>query len=298
MQPLCPGKRKAAVLVAVLVLMSVSHPAKAEDKERKPDERIKVTQVMTDYVAKTVTIGVEDLDSIQHLAAPKVRLAGSPLSVLNSTVNNTAHTGVLTAGLPSPVPTGSFLLEVKWGHDRDDAEHTFSLALGLAGPTGPPGPQGPQGATGAQGPQGVQGPQGPQGPAGASSGGPPFVWVCTPANYFQGGTTDADIFIFNGSATTANIAAHWLNKDGTNLAGVTIPFTNPPITYPGQTGTNTVPVSSVNTLIIHYQTASGNPANGGDVVATIQVVSDQPIAVGSNIQFSGFHPLPCSLLPK
>src|SRR5215831_17689596 len=31
------------------------------------------------------------------------------------------------------------------------------------------------------GPQGPAGPQGPQGPAGASAGGPPFVWVCTPA---------------------------------------------------------------------------------------------------------------------
>ena len=91
--------------------------------------------------------------------------------------------------------------------------------------------------------QGPPGPAGPPGPPGSSSGGAPYVWVCTPANYFSGGNTQADIFIFNGSAATANVAVHLLNKD-------------------------------------------------------VRVVSDQPVAVGSNIQFSGFHPVPCSLLPK
>ena len=143
---------------------------------------------------------------------------------------------------------------------------------------------------------GPAGPPGPPGPAGAS--GPPYTWVCTPANFHSGSTTNADVSIFNGSATTANVAVHFLNKDGTNLSGVTVPGSNPAVTYPGQTGATTVPVGSTHTLIVNFLTAQGNPATGGDVLATIRVVSDQTIAVGSNIQFSGFHPNPCSPLPK
>ena len=45
-----------------------------------------------------------------------------------------------------------------------------------------------------------------------SSGGPPFVWVCTPANYDFVNNGVAEIDIFNGSGTTANVAAHFLAK--------------------------------------------------------------------------------------
>jgi hypothetical protein len=145
---------------------------------------------------------------------------------------------------------------------------------------------------------GPAGPQGPPGPPGSSSGGPPYVWVCTPANYNSGSATPADLSVFNGSVATANVAVHFLNKDGTNLSGVTVPGSSPAATYPGQTGASTVPVAAAHTLIVNYQTAQGNPASGGNVLATVRVVSDQTIAVGSNIQFSGFHPVPCSLLPK
>ena len=147
--------------------------------------------------------------------------------------------------------------------------------------------------------QGPAGPQGPQGPPGASSGGgPPYVWVCTPANYNSGGSTPGDLSIFNGGAAAANVAVHFLNKDGTNLSGVNVPGTNPAATYPGQTGATTVAVAPLNTLIVNFQTAQGNPATGGNVLASVRVISDQPVAVGSNIQFSGFHPVPCSPLPK
>jgi hypothetical protein len=326
MHPLRPGNRNAAVLAAaVLFLVSVSCPAKAadEDKDHKEDQRIKVTQVQTDYVAKTVTIGVANLDSSNHLSAPTVLLAGSPLSVLNSTVDNSVHTGVLTASLPSPVPTGSFLLEVKWSGDRDDAEHTFSLALGLVGPPGPPGPQGaqgPQGATGAQGPQGAQGsqgtlgpqgpqgaqgPQGPQGPPGpSSSSGPPFVWICTPASLPNAaGSPRSDLYVFNGSSVTANVAVNILDNAGNNLTGVTVPGSNPPSIYPGQSGNSTVPLSAGATLNDNWVTPqTGPPQQGFDGVTnvsiTVRVTSDQPIAVGTDFSFGGFHPLPCSLLPK
>jgi len=285
--------RKGFVFLMGLFLLTVSHSAKADD------DRIRVTQVQTDYVAKTLTIAVSDLDKAKHLAAPKVRLAGSPLVVVNSVVNNIAHTGVITANLPSPVPTGSFLLQVAWGKDEDDREHTFSLALGLVGPQGPQGPAGSQGPQGATGPQGPQGPVGPQGPAGSSSGGPPFVWVCTPAFFANaGGNTRGDIYVFNGSSTTANVAVHFLDQHGNNLAGVTIPGTNPADIYPGQSGSSTVAVASLNTLVVTYQTPIDFPANSPGVSHTVHVVSDQPIAVGSDLNFSGFHPLPCSLLPK
>ncbi len=149
------------------------------------------------------------------------------------------------------------------------------------------------------GPQGPAGPQGPQGPAGASAGGPPFTWVCTPTGYNQFGNSQSNIYIFNGSATTASVAAHFLNKDGTNLAGVAIPGASPPNDhYPGQTGSTTVSLSSQNTMILPYQTPSGNPASGGDVVVTVTVVSDQPVTASSDAQFDGPHPVPCSLLPK
>jgi hypothetical protein len=162
---------------------------------------------------------------------------------------------------------------------------------------------GPQGPAGADGPAGPQGLAGPQGPAGVSASGPPYVWVCTPANYNSGSSTNADIFVFNGSTATANVAVHILNKDGVNLSGATVPGASPinpgdpAPTYPGQTGSSTVPLLSANTLIVNFQTAPGNPASGGNIPASIRVTSDQPIAVGSNIQFSGFHPVPCSLLP-
>src|SRR5438477_9683611 len=80
---------------------------------------------------------------------------------------------------------------------------------GPVGPQGPIGPTGPDGATGATGPQGPAGPTGatgpigPAGPAGSSSGGPPFVWFCTPAHYPNGpGGAQADLYIVNGGSST------------------------------------------------------------------------------------------------
>jgi len=283
------------VFLAGLFLFSISQLAGAADHP------LRVTQALVDYTDKTVTISVSGLDDAKHLAPPKVRMAGSPLIVANSAVNSGGHTGEVTANLPSPVPTGSFLLEVAWGKDRDDKEHTFSLALGLVGPQGPQGPQGAQGVQGVQGLQGPQGPQGPQGSPGSSAGGPPFVWVCTPAFFPQtggGSGPRSDLYVFNGSSSTANVAVHFLDVNGTNLAGVTIPSSSPAIPYPGQTGSSTVAVASLNTLIVTWVLPTDSPDLAPNVSTTIQVISDQPIAVGTDFQFSGFHPLPCSQLPK
>jgi hypothetical protein len=148
---------------------------------------------------------------------------------------------------------------------------------------------------------GPQGPPGPPGPAG-SGGGAPYVWVCTPANYPNAGSnTPADLYIFNGSASTANVAVHILDKNGTNLAGANIPGTSPAATYPGQTGSATVPVAASNTLNVRWQTpVLGGPGFDGvtNVSTSVTVTSDQPISVGSDFQWSGFKPLPCTLLPK
>lgn len=122
--------------------------------------------------------------------------------------------------------------------------------------------------------------------------GPPYVWACTPANYFSGSSTNGSLFVYNGSSATANVAVNFLNKDGSNLAGVAVPGAGG-ATYPGQTGTSTVPVNAGNTWIVNWMTAQGNPASGGNVAATVRISSDQPIVAGSNIEFSGFHPTVC-----
>lgn len=147
------------------------------------------------------------------------------------------------------------------------------------------------------------GPQGPPGPAGAGSGGgPPYVWVCTPAQYANaGGTTPGDIYVFNGGATTANVALNILDRDGNNLAGATVPGSSPAATYPGETGASTLPLAAAHTRDVSFflPVTSGAGFDGvTHVSASVRVTSDQPIAVGSNFQFSGYHPVPCSQLPK
>ena len=131
-----------------------------------------------------------------------------------------------------------------------------------------------------------------------SGGGPPFVWVCTPANYDFGNNTQAEIDIFNGSDTTANVAAHFLAKNGTNLAGQPIPGTNPVVNYPGQTGNATVAVASLNTLIIPYQSGAGIRAQSNALLASVRVTSDQPIAVGSNLFNGPPQAVPCVFMHK
>jgi hypothetical protein len=78
------------------------------------------------------------------------------------------------------------------------------------------------------------------------------------------------------------------------LTGVNIPGTNPVIQYPGATNT---PVQPNATLNLTWQTPAENVP--GSVSYSVRVTSsDQPITVGSDFQWSGFKPLPCSLLPK
>lgn len=183
--------------------------------------------------------------------------------------------------------------------------------IGPAGPTGPTGATGANGATGAAGPTGATGapgapgatgPAGPAGPPGPAAGsGPPFVWICTPAHFPNAGSATGNIYVFNGSTSTANVAVNFLDSTGTNLAGVSVPGSAPPSTYPGEAGAATSPLAPANTRNVPFHTPStGPPDSDGvtNVAFTVRVTSDQPIAVGADFNFSGFHPIPCSLLPK
>ncbi len=145
---------------------------------------------------------------------------------------------------------------------------------------------------------GPQGPPGPSGPAGAS--GPPYVWVCTPAHLpLAGGGPRDDVYVFNGSTNTANIAVNILDKDGNNLAGNTIPGSNPVRTYPGEAGSNTVTLLPAHTRDVDWvmPDVGAGPAFT-DVAFSVRVTADQPIVVGANFQFNGNIPSQCNLLPK
>ena len=80
------------------------------------------------------------------------------------------------------------------------------------------------------------------------------------------------------------MAAHFLATDGTNLAGGTVPGSNPPVLYPGQTGNNTVALAPHNTLIIQYQMGQGFRASlPSTLLASVALTSDQPIAAAFNL---------------
>ncbi len=154
-------------------------------------------------------------------------------------------------------------------------------------------------ASGCQGPPGPPGPPGPSG----SGGGPPYVWICTPAHFPLGaGSPRSDLYVFNSSTTTANIAVNILDRDGNNLAGVAIPGASPGTTYPGEAGAATVPLLAARTRDVNWvmPATSGGPGLDGitNVAFTVRVTSDQPVVVGSNFQFGGNMPNQCSLAPK
>jgi hypothetical protein len=151
---------------------------------------------------------------------------------------------------------------------------------------------------GPPGPAGAAGTDGEDGEDGEDAGGPPYVWSCGPVNYGNAERSDATLHVHNPGSSTANVAVHFLNKDGSNLAGVNVPAASPTPdpqpTYPGQTGSATVAVAASHTLVVPFKSPFGVAANGGNVAATIRVVSDQPVAVGGHIFFSGLSVLPCS----
>jgi hypothetical protein len=251
---------------------------------------------MTNIWMRRTLIGGLTAIALLLAAVPIVKLATSNSGVLQACVN--PGNGMMR------------LVDASTACHNNETFVSWNIE-GPAGPMGPPGPPGPQGspgpagapgAAGSPGAQGLQGPpgiQGPPGPAGSSSNGPPFEWVCTPISIpNSAGNTGLDLSIFNGGANTANVAVHVLNSTGGNLAGQTIPGTNPAAQYPGQTGNNTVSLGSWNTLHVEWQTAQSFQQNVADIGTSVHVTSDQPIVVGINIQWSGQNPSTCSLLAK
>ena len=75
-----------------------------------------------------------------------------------------------------------------------------------------------------------------------------------------------------------------------------IPGSAPAQNYPGETGAATVAVPASTTRILTWVNPDTSLGCCTNVATTVRVTSDQPIAVGSNFQFSGFIPLPCSFL--
>jgi len=138
--------------------------------------------------------------------------------------------------------------------------------------------------------EGPAGPPGPPGPPGPSSGGPPFTWICSPARLPNaGGPTRADLYVYNASASTANISVNILDRDGNNLLGHNIPGTVPAATYPGEANGATVPLLSAHTRDLDWQMpVSSGPGFDGitDVSLTVRVISDQSVVVASHFQFN------------
>jgi hypothetical protein len=220
------------------------------------------------------------------LAVPIVNYASGPSGVLEACINP-GNGGMRLVDANTPCHNNE--TRVQWNVTGPQGPQG---PQGPAGPQGPVGPQGPQGATG---PQGLTGPVGPAGPAGSSAGGPPYVWVCTPARYAQSASnTRADLYVYNGGSSPASVSVTIYDQNGNDLTGVNIPGTNPAVQYPGATNTAVQPNATLN---LTWQTPAENVPGG--VSYSVRVTStDQPIAVGSDFQFSGFKPLPCSLLPK
>lgn len=149
---------------------------------------------------------------------------------------------------------------------------------------------------------GPQGPPGPPGPPGSGGGGPPYVYVCTPANFPGTGSNPRhDVYVFNGGSATANVSVNILDRDGNNLLGQNIPGSNPPQNYTGQANGATVPVQPAHTLNVSwFAPATSGPGLDGitRVAFSVRVTSDQPIVVGHDFHWQEFVSVPCTLLPK
>jgi hypothetical protein len=103
----------------------------------------------------------------------------------------------------------------------------------------------------------------------------------------SGSNTKADLYVFNQSASTANVSLNILDKDGNNLQGHNIPGTaGPVLTYPGEADGVNVPVTSAHTRIVSWLMPTSAADPGVDVSVTVRVVSDQPVVVASHFQFN------------
>ena len=222
---------------------------------------------MTTWVRRTL-IGVIAAIALLVLTVPIVKLATNS-SVLEACIN--PGNGMMRL-VDSSTACHNNETRVQWN---------------VEGPAGPPGPMGDPG---------------PTGPPGPSSSGPPFEWICTPARLPNaGGTTPADLYVYNGSGSTANVSVNILDRDGNNLMGHNIPGSAPAMNYPGEANGVTVPLANTHTRDVAWvMPITGGPGFDGvtDVSLTVRVVSDQPVVVASHFQFNPIGmPNLCHLVP-
>jgi hypothetical protein len=248
---------------------------------------------MTTNWTRRGVIGALAVVALLIVAVPIVKLATSSPDVLEACVN--PGNGMMRL-VDSTTACHNNETRVSWNVEGPAGPPG---PMGPVGPAGPAGPTGPIGSTGATGATGPAGPAGPAGPPGSSSAGPPFVWICTPAHYpNRGGGAQADLYVFNGGATTAAVGVNILDKNGVNLTGVAIPGSPTSGHYPGESGASTVPLAAGATRDLRWELPSTASDPETNVSFSVRITSDQPIAVGSNFQDFDHVPLPCSLLAK
>jgi hypothetical protein len=173
---------------------------------------------------------------------------------------------------------------------------------GPAGPPGPAGPAGPAGPTGATGATGPAGPTGPPGPPGPSSGGAPYVWICTPAHRpASGGSPRDDVYVFNGSAVTGEHRSEYSRQHREQFTGRNHSRFQSATDISGRSRSDYCDFGAgvYQRCSLGDATTSGPGFDGVTNVAfSVRVTSDQPIVVGALFSFQGDIPSQCSLLPK
>lgn len=113
------------------------------------------------------------------------------------------------------------------------------------------------------------------------------------------GSQRLDVYVFNGSSSSADVSVNILNSTGGNLLGTAIPGTASE-TYPGDADGATVPLAAGHTRDVFWTlpTAGSSPVTEANVSFAVRVTSNQPIVVGANFMVGGFLESKCSLLPK
>lgn len=251
---------------------------------------------MTTKWTRRSVIGALVVVALLIVAVPIVKLATSTPGVLEACINP-GNGGMRL--VDSSTVCHNNESRVSWNIEGPAGPPGPMGATGPAGPAGPAGPTGDTGATGAPGPKGDTGATGPPGPSGGS--GPPFVWVCTPVNFPNAGTTSpSDVYIFNGSGSSANTTVKIYDKSGTDLTTHNVPGSSPPATYPGDASPVVVsPNETRDFKFLSPQMAGGSGIDGvTDSAFSVKVTSDQPVVVGINVQFNPYMPNVCSLQPK
>ena len=116
--------------------------------------------------------------------------------------------------------------------------------------------------------------------------------------YHNGGNNVSNLYVFNGSASSADVAVNFLDINGNNLVGLPIQGISPAENYPGETGSSTTPLASKHTRNLTWTMPHASPDAFTNVAYTIWVTSNQPIVVGANLVGGGNMPNQCEPLPK